>query len=888
MLVINRLRAISGTHVQPGTALPSLCPAHLKGLSKTDRQPLQDAPLDSNAPADCLVIPVEGVNPHQRVRRGKGPSDANPPARIHGVFVDIDSYTWRETSFPDTDADCRPDALAQAIADAYTTRYRELASRGKSALSTEILPFPPQHVYRTPGRGVRLVWHFSEPVDVPMGITNDVSANQKSAFAFVERFYDEFVKLNGLAFGKEFGSRGARKPWLRKALASGLTDEVQLDECGRRATQPYALVTSERWAVVPAVSAAPSEPDLVRLTDKLQSALLRSTYLMCDTLGDGRNLSDVSALLEKKFGSLLPGIGNFPVGTKLPHFMDGQFNPLPSAPGPNMRACELREKGVAVHSTSGSLANGFYTWVQILHEDLEVQQLSSFADIANHYAVNCTTKTGSVATRVRPGFVWKLQGEWVSEIPEDALRQELVTEWKLSPKRKDGVPSQVDAAVKYIETHRQIVRESLAYFEEWELGPLRHWSREGDPGTYLEHNLAYRKFRVVPPATGPCDPDRDFPCIASWLRGFTDGHALNYLLAWLREPYILAQRRETSRGQVCMILGPRNSGKSFFFEEILYPAFHGGLSPSEAEAGAPSADFLVTGSQWTGAIADHFCLAIDDVGEAASESGKADARQRFATAIKAVSASGMVQANTKYGASKSVAFRGRILFLGNEEDAAAMIPADSESLNDKYILIRAQPIPEGRRLAPAEARSRFRAELPYFLSWLQDWTPPAACLPSAFGSVDKFGVRAYQDPDLVRHTRTGGRNATLMNQLEDFRTNLLQTAKEGETSVTLRLDALYAQVHGYLTAISALVNPRDFPSSHGFSIAIETISRQNAAELPWLALSTDGVGRRTAVISLDPNVPSRTAPQNILRDLFTLSTPLPSPVGDSLETSPVD
>jgi len=873
MLIIPRLRSLQGSI--PSARLPDICPPHLQGIPKAKRRSYQEAPPDSSLPEDCLIVPTEGLSPAHKVRRGSSPADANPPVRIHAVFVDIDSYQWRTTSFPDLDDSCCPEALAQAISDAYTSRYRELTARGKSAAADSILPFPPDWVYRTPGDGVRLVWHFRRPVDVPQGFTDDPSANARVPFDFTARFYDEFVKLQGLAFGRNFAARGVRKPWLRQALACGMADEIQIDDCGRRATQPYALVTAERWAAVPPASGAPTLPDVDRIADAVMAAMFRNAYKTVDTLGDDRTFADVAGLLETKFGALVPGIGKLGPGAKLPHFMDAQFNPLPALPSHNPRACEIRDRGIAVHSTSGVLSNGFYPWVRILHEELEVRTQSSFADIAGHYCVNCTTKTGSVATRVRPGYFWKLQGDWVREISEDSLRQELIVDWKLSPKRKDGVPSQVDAAVNFIESHRQVVRESLAYFEEWENGALRPFAREGDSETYLEHNLAYRKYRIVEPATGPCDPDRDFPTIASWFRNFTDGHALNYLLAWLREPYVLAEKKETSRGQVCMILGPRNSGKSFFFEEILYPMFHGGLHPSAAEAGAPSADFLVTGSQWTGAIADHFCLAIDDVGEAAREADQADARQRFATAIKAITASGMVQANVKYGMSRSVAFRGRIVFLGNEEDAAAMIPADSESLNDKYLLLRAFPISETRRLTPNEARQHFRAELPYFLSWLRDWSPPSICLPSASGSVDKFGVSAYQDPELVRHTKTGGRHMTLLNQLEDFRTNLVaaKTREQGNT-LTMRLDSLYAQLHGYLTSVSALVNPRDFPASHGFSVALATIMRQNAAEIPWLTMTTDSVGRRVAHISLDQSIPSRVAPSSNSKSSIMLPCPL--------------
>ena len=874
-LVIPRVMSLDG--VWDVSPLPSICPAHLKGVPKAVRRAWQESPPGSQTPDDCLAVPVEGMSPTLRVRRGSSPADCNPPVRIHSIFVDIDSYGWRQEQFPDLNPDCRPDELAQAISDAYAARYRELSAKGR--FGAGITPFAPDWVYRTPGDGVRLVWEFDVPVEVPQGFSPDREANLKVPFDFVSRFWQEFTGIQGLAFGRQFRARGVHKPWLRQALSSGLADDLAPDECGMRATQPYALVTSERWAPVPKPPGTPAIPDIQMIADAAAASVFRTMYRVADSLGDDRTYQDVGAMLENKFGHLLPGIGTMGIGCKMGHFMDSQFNPLPAVSTRNPRACEIRDRGIAVHSTSGTLVNGFYTWVQILHEELEVRQSQSFTEIASRYCVNFASATGSVPIRVRPGYFWKLDGEWLREISEDTLRHELATEWKLSPKRKDGGASQVDCAIHCIEKTRQVISEVRLPFVEWDQGAIRPFAREGDPNAYLEHNLLYRKFRIVDPHPAPVNPDADFPTIANWLRGFTDGHALNYLLAWLREPYILASRKETARGQVALILGPKNSGKSFLFEEILYPMFHGGRHPADSPSGGPSADFLITGSPWTGAIGNHFALVIDDIGEAVRESDQADARLRFSTAIKTISASGLVQSNTKYGAQQTISFQGRILFLGNEEDSAAMIPASSESLLDKFMLFRAHGIPPERQLSPAEARDRFRAELPYFLSWLRAWTPPAECIPQTSGTVDKFGVRAYQDPELLAHSRSGGRNASLMGWLEDFRVNLLTVNKgNGVPLLSMRLDSLHTQLHGYLTTIGALVNPRDFPSAHGFSIALGVIMRQQGAELPWLTVSTDDAGRRTATLSLDPLIPSRAAPSAAVTANGTPVALLPCPL----------
>lgn len=280
--------------------------------------------------------------------------------------------------------------------------------------------------------------------------------------------------------------------------------------------------------------------------------------------------------------------------------------------------------------------------------------------------------------------------------------------------------------------------------------------------------------------------DTHFPYIKSFLdvlftdRDGNDEHnQRSYLFAWLKRFYEGGLASAPTQGQVVILAGKPDKGKSFFCEGLV-----GGLMGG-CEDGV---DYLVNDGRWTENVAESPVMYVGD--SRAAEDHRTVTS--FSNQLKKIVANATLRSSQKFSKETDVPWFGRIMISCNlDAESLNILPNLELSNQDKILLFRASDVqfrfPERR-----ESEARLQRELPFFARFLLDWKPH----PAVLSDSHRFGVAKFHHPELYEAATSQGASGILADYVLAFLRadkKLANDARDGWTGTSTQLYSTLAQ-----------------------------------------------------------------------------------------------
>lgn len=265
----------------------------------------------------------------------------------------------------------------------------------------------------------------------------------------------------------------------------------------------------------------------------------------------------------------------------------------------------------------------------------------------------------------------------------------------------------------------------------------------------------------------------EFPYIASYLKHVYPKDSnlvspLEYLLSWLKYGYAHALKQEPKRGQAVILVGPHDSGKSFFIE-LIVAQLMGGFGCHVARPFA----FAKGDSKYNDQAYRYPVWSLDDE-DVKTERENAS----YTNFLKQTVALGSHRVSGKWLKDATVLWYGRIMVAFNEDGhSARQMPNVDASILDKIMMFRARG--GFKFLPPAELKATIQKELPHFARWLLNWRIPPHCVGSS-----RYGIKPYHDPLLLRTAYENGANYEFSEMLKLFLRNFRFQQEAGGKEVS--------------------------------------------------------------------------------------------------------
>ena len=223
-------------------------------------------------------------------------------------------------------------------------------------------------------------------------------------------------------------------------------------------------------------------------------------------------------------------------------------------------------------------------------------------------------------------------------------------------------------------------------------------------------------------------------------------HQITMFISWLSTFYKQGHSRRicTNPGQALVLAGPASTGKTFLAKKII-ARLAGGFSSA--------VDYFINGGRFTDDIVCSPMLLIDD----AISDLKGSDRDKMTNLIKQVVATGSMRSEAKFkSALTSLPWPGRVgIFCNSDAQSLSVLPNLEASTKDKFMMLAAgnAVYPFAQDYAVQEAW--IMDELPWFALFLLGYN-----VPSRFVNV-RYGVKAWQHPDMIRASQVTGFSHTL-------------------------------------------------------------------------------------------------------------------------------
>jgi len=231
------------------------------------------------------------------------------------------------------------------------------------------------------------------------------------------------------------------------------------------------------------------------------------------------------------------------------------------------------------------------------------------------------------------------------------------------------------------------------------------------------------------------DPSRDFPWLSSYFQTLFDPvEQLDYFYAWLRRWYSSALDGRMLPGQASFFAGVPNTGKTLLSTGILSRIFGGHIDASSFLSGEDNFNsHLFNSAVW----------AVDDVVPLTDTK----THLRFSALIKKMAANRTFSVREKYRVDKLIEWNGRVVVTCNTDPESIRILPDVDLSNrDKINLFRVAD--RDTFTFPRNVADIIQTELPFFLRWLLNWTPPNHVLGDS-----RYGVQTYCEASLFEAAR---------------------------------------------------------------------------------------------------------------------------------------
>jgi hypothetical protein len=231
------------------------------------------------------------------------------------------------------------------------------------------------------------------------------------------------------------------------------------------------------------------------------------------------------------------------------------------------------------------------------------------------------------------------------------------------------------------------------------------------------------------------DPSRDFPWLNSYFQTLFDPvEQLDYFYAWLRRWYASALDGKMLPGQASFFAGVPNTGKTLLSTGILSRIFGGHIDASSFLSGEDGFNsHLFNSAIWS----------VDDVVPLTDTKS----HLKFSALIKKMAANRTFSVREKFRVDKVIEWNGRVVVTCNTDPESIRILPDVDLSNrDKINLFHVAD--RDTFTFPRNVAEIIQEELPFFLRWLLDWTPPDHVLGDS-----RYGVQAYCEVSLLDAAR---------------------------------------------------------------------------------------------------------------------------------------
>src|SRR6185295_7096415 len=303
--------------------------------------------------------------------------------------------------------------------------------------------------------------------------------------------------------------------------------------------------------------------------------------------------------------------------------------------------------------------------------------------------------------------------------------------------------------------------------------------------------LNTHQIEVMKPAEGPAvwGPAGKFPFLSEFFDKFflPVEPQKDRFLAWFQYHYSACLNRTPRSGHGVFIAGPVGSGKTFLNRGVL----------SRALGGHGEANAYLTGSDgFNSELFEYALWTIDDGSIMSSEK----IHLFFSENVKRAVANRDHRVNEKFRKAVQTPWQGRIVVtLNDDPESLRIIPNIDVSILEKLMLFRCGDRAVQFRSQP-EMEELLDRELPHFLRWLLDWTPPAECFA---GADVRFGVAPYAEESLLRSANLSSGKSVFIEILTRWLTEYFEEQApaadcwEGtvtELRMAMMVDPIYAEL----------------------------------------------------------------------------------------------
>jgi hypothetical protein len=264
--------------------------------------------------------------------------------------------------------------------------------------------------------------------------------------------------------------------------------------------------------------------------------------------------------------------------------------------------------------------------------------------------------------------------------------------------------------------------------------------------------LNISSIRIMRPADEPAPWGENFPLIAAVFDNVFASETYKHLfLAWFQRFYSSGLSGDLVIGQVLALVGPVQCYKSWTIHKILKPTM-GGFSDmtnmANGQSGGFNADVLRSP------------LAVIDDSQGSSSENK---RVQYASAIKKLVANGTHMYHEKYQTPTEVEWKGRVILALNDDPVSIrLMPTLDISNEDKVIGCYMKAWPDHPDAVVFDNLET--TELPHFLAWLLEWTPPDSVLDSR----SRYGIRALVSEEIREKVFAASTTGAVQEKLNEW------------------------------------------------------------------------------------------------------------------------
>lgn len=291
---------------------------------------------------------------------------------------------------------------------------------------------------------------------------------------------------------------------------------------------------------------------------------------------------------------------------------------------------------------------------------------------------------------------------------------------------KGETQSDVERVLDHIQQHNRIA--GAAPFINYEPGLL-------EVGGQRFLNVA--NLATTTPISGTGDPDKDFPFIASFIKGLfarPELGPLDHFLTWLKFGHHAFLNYERHVGQAIFLCGPKNNGKTLLCDRIVAPLL--------GNRTANPMEYLTGNTAFNDELFHSGLLSINDE-DAPRSDGE---RSKMLARLKSFVVNPSHTYHPKFLSRVTIYWTGRVFVtLNDDPSSVGMLPEISSNTMDKMMFFASQPF-TGIWRSQKETENAIAAELPLFSNWLLNiYSPPEAVLSNEY----RGGVRSYFDPHIL-------------------------------------------------------------------------------------------------------------------------------------------